>query len=73
MAAKKYPRFIATTVPLIDIHCVVITDSKFWVENESEIYTWMDQFLPGGRARHEGSVITFNDPKDITSFMLRWC
>lgn len=53
-------------------HYVVIADIKFWIENETAIYAWMDDNLPRGRLHHEGMVISLDNEKDSFAFILKW-
>lgn len=67
-------RFIATG-PFdneMPFHYVVIADVYFWMENEADIHTWMDENLPRGRVHHEGMMISLDSEIDRTAFCLRW-
>lgn len=51
---------------------IVIADITFWLKNEPEIYTWMDDNLPRGRLHQEGMTIALDTDVDATAFLLRW-
>lgn len=53
-------------------HYVVISDIEFWLANEKEIYTWMEENLPRGRQHHTGMVLSLDTEKDAFAFVLRW-
>jgi hypothetical protein len=67
-------KFIATG-PFDDempYHYIVIADIQFWVDNEDEIYQWMEDNLPRGKAHHAGMMISLDSEIDRTAFCLRW-
>jgi hypothetical protein len=67
-------RFIATG-PFDDempFHYIVIADITYWINNESEIYAWMDENLPSGRLHQEGMTIVLERDEDVTAFIMRW-
>lgn len=51
---------------------IVISDIKFWNDNEPAIYAWMDENLPRGRLHQTGMVIELDNDLDATAFLLRW-
>jgi len=51
---------------------VVISNIKWWLENESEIYKWMDTNLSRGRLHHTGMIVEFENQKDCSTFLLKW-
>jgi hypothetical protein len=53
-------------------HYIVIADIQFWVDNEDEIYQWMEDNLPRGKAHHAGMMISLDSEIDRTAFCLRW-
>lgn len=53
-------------------HYLIIVDFNWWIANEPEIYTWMEQHLPRGRMHHTGMVVSIPDEQDAMLFMLKW-
>lgn len=53
-------------------HYIIITDYRWWADNETEIYTWMDQCLPKGRNHQQGMVVVIENQSDASNFLLRW-
>lgn len=53
-------------------HYIVIADITFWLKNEPEIYSWMDENLPRGRLHQEGMTIALEREEDVTAFIMRW-
>ena len=51
---------------------VIISDYRWWVDNEKEIYTWMKANLPRGTAHHQGMVVVLDDEQDASNFLLKW-
>lgn len=51
---------------------LVIADITYWLNNEPEIYAWMDVNLPRGRMHQEGMTISMPTEKLITAFLLQW-
>ena len=51
---------------------IVIADITYWINNEPEIYAWMDVNLPRGRMHHEGMTIVLEEETDVTAFIMRW-
>ena len=51
---------------------VMITDIKYWMDNEDEIYTWMRENLPRGKMHQTGMVIEFENDQDLSNFLLKW-
>lgn len=51
---------------------IIIADFRWWTANEPEIYAWMDQYLPKGRAHQQGMVVVIEDRVDASNFLLRW-
>lgn len=54
------------------IHGLVICDPAWWVENEEEIYVWMDEYIEGGSTCQIGMTIQFKSDQDQLLFLLRW-
>lgn len=52
-------------------HSLFITNPQYWVDNEAEIYEWMETKL-GGRVEHKGMVLQFKTTQDLMMFLLRW-
>lgn len=67
-------RFIVVTPEEVgwDYYTVVIADFSWWIQNEREIYAWMEQHLPKGRMHHEGMVMNFPNGELVTQFLLQW-
>ena len=53
-------------------HYIIITDFQWWVDNETQIHTWMDQCMPRGRAHQQGMVVVIEDEVDVSNFLLKW-
>jgi hypothetical protein len=53
-------------------HYIIIKDFAWWIQNEVEIYQWMELNLPKGRMHHEGMVISIPYEKMVTAFLLTW-
>jgi hypothetical protein len=53
-------------------HYIVIADITYWLKNEPEIYSWMDDNLPRGRLHQEGMTLALEREEDVTAFLLRW-
>lgn len=53
-------------------YTVVIADFAWWIQNEKEIYLWMEQHLPKGRMHHEGMVFNVPSAELVTAFLLQW-
>lgn len=51
---------------------ILITDYKWWSNNEKEIHSWMDQCLPRGSDHHQGMVLQIENESDASNFLLRW-
>lgn len=51
---------------------LIIKDFSWWIQNERDIYTWMETNLPKGRMHHEGMVISMPTREQITVFLLTW-
>ena len=51
---------------------IVIADITYWINNEPEIYAWMDVNLPRGRLHQEGMTIVLEEETDVTAFIMRW-
>ena len=51
---------------------VIIGCVDYWLENEKEIYNWLDKCVEGGRNSHNGMTVTFKSEEDLTLFLLRW-
>lgn len=70
----KKGRFIATGPFDADMphHYIIITDYRWWANNETELYAWMDQCLPKGRSHHQGMVVIIENAADASNFLLKW-
>jgi hypothetical protein len=70
----KKGRFIATGPfdESMPSHYIIITDFKWWNDNETEIHAWMDQCLPKGRKHQQGMVVVIENESDASNFLLRW-
>lgn len=71
---KEKGRFIHTG-PFDDEmphHYIIIVDYRWWADNETEIYAWMDQCLPKGRKHQQGMVVVIENKSDASNFLLRW-
>lgn len=68
------PKFLVIPVagPLHGTPMLFVADYKWWVENQEEIESWMDQNLRLGREHLQGMVITFDTNDDRALFMLRF-
>lgn len=53
-------------------HYIVIADISYWMNNEDDIYAWMDANLPRGRLHQTGMTIALDTEQDCTAFLLRW-
>ena len=53
-------------------HYIMIKDFAWWIQNEREIYTWMEANLPNGRMHHEGMIISLPVEEQVTAFLLKW-
>ncbi len=53
-------------------HYLIIKDFSWWIQNERDIYSWMEINLPKGRMHHEGMVISMPTREQITVFLLTW-
>lgn len=70
----KKGRFIATGPfdEQMPYYYIIISDYRWWTDNEKEIYTWMDQCLPKGRNHQQGMVVVIEDQADASNFLLKW-
>lgn len=53
-------------------HYIIISDYRWWANNETEIYAWMDKCLPKGRLHQQGMVVVIENESDASNFLLRW-
>ena len=53
-------------------HYLVIADISYWLNNEPEIYAWMDDNLPRGRLHQQGMTVELETEEQVTAFCLRW-
>lgn len=53
-------------------HYLVIADISYWLNNEPEIYAWMDNNLPRGRLHQQGMTVELETEEQVTAFCLRW-
>ena len=53
-------------------HYIIIADYRWWTDNESELYAWMDQCLPRGRKHQQGMVVVIEHEYDASNFLLKW-
>lgn len=51
---------------------LIIYDFAWWIQNERDIYKWMETHLPKGRMHHEGMVISMPSADLVTRFLLEW-
>ena len=51
---------------------IIIADINWWIENEPEVYDWMEKNLPRGRMHHTGMTLSLDNEKDLMFFLLRW-
>lgn len=58
--------------PLHGTPMLFVADYKWWIANQEEIETWMDQNLRLGKEHLQGMVITFDTNNDRALFMLRF-
>ena len=66
----KDNRFIIASTEITDgERIVVLTDTKFWVENLNELIEWCDN-TPDAQAN--GLTVTFNTDQALMMFVLRW-
>lgn len=63
-------KFLAAQGPMSGELMLIIEDYVHWVQNQTAIEAWIDQF--GGGIRQQGMVIHFDHDSDRTAFMLRW-
>jgi hypothetical protein len=71
---KEKGRFIATG-PFdeeMPHYYIIICDYRWWADNETEIYNWMEQCLPKGRKHQQGMVVVIENEADASNFLLRW-
>ena len=57
---------------ITDNYWLMIKDFSWWIQNEREIYDWMEKNLPHGRMHHEGMVLSIPTEEQVTAFLLRW-
>lgn len=71
---NKKGRFIATG-PFdeeMPHYYIIISDFRWWTNNEPEIYAWMDECLPRGRKHQQGMIVVIENEADASNFLLRW-
>jgi len=51
---------------------LMISDYKWWAENEREILNWMAENLPRGIDHHQGMFVYFDTNQERLHFLLRW-
>lgn len=51
---------------------IMIKDFSWWIQNERDIYEWMERNLPHGRMHHEGMIVSVPTEEDVTAFLLQW-
>ena len=51
---------------------LIISDARWFTDNEREIHTWMQQCLPRGIDHHRGMVIDIENESDVSNFLLKW-
>jgi hypothetical protein len=49
-----------------------IDDYKYWLDNEPEIYKWMDETITGGKDQVIGMTVNFVADSELLAFCLRW-
>ena len=52
-------------------HYIVIADIQYWINNEPEIYAWMEDNLSRGRMHHHGMSVAMDNEEDVTAFLLK--
>jgi hypothetical protein len=57
---------------ITDNYYILIKDFSWWIQNERDIYEWMERNLPHGRMHHEGRVISVPNQEQVTAFLLKW-
>jgi len=65
-------RFVGGYSPVSKQQILMIADYRWWVNNESDILTWMDTNLPRGRDHQTGMIVSFDSEQDLLMFTLRW-
>jgi hypothetical protein len=77
MTKSDFPEARLTT-PRFEIQtgyaqiALLVIDWDWWAKHENEVYEWMDERLPGGRAQCQGTVIQFNNEQDRLVFLMKW-
>ena len=62
-------RFVVVPEVLTDQEgLVILTDYRFWAENEPELTNWCEE----RNVSFKGMIITFSDKMTLTEFVLRW-
>lgn len=51
---------------------VVIADMGHWIQEEQEIYAWMEENLPRGRLHQVGMTVELETEEQVTAFIMRW-
>jgi hypothetical protein len=51
---------------------IIITDFKWWTDNELEIVDWMNRCLPRGVLHVKGMVLELETEELTSLFLLRW-
>ncbi len=51
---------------------VIITDFKWWTDNQLEIVDWMNRCLPRGALHVSGMVLELETEELASLFLLRW-
>jgi hypothetical protein len=62
----------ATVTGMTDNYYLMIKDFSWWIQNEKEIYAWMEKNFPNGRMHHEGMILSIPKEEQVTAFLLRW-
>ena len=63
-------KFIASRSALDGQLSLIIEDYVHWVQNQTDIETWMEQY--GSGIRQQGMMLYFDNDSDRTMFLLRW-
>jgi hypothetical protein len=50
----------------------MIKDFSWWIQNERDIYKWMERNLPHGRMHDEGMILSIPTEEQVTAFLLTW-
>ena len=51
-----------------DVFMVILTDVDFWSEHEIDLWQWCRD----NNSEFVGMTVTFDDPRTLTAFCLKW-